>query len=96
MSHVFTLKLPHPLLGRLESVSRLEGKSKGSYIRELLQNALGRDPTSEERVTRVTQALMRDKKIRVNVDWDDLRRQAMGGSDLAPEEEVRQYRRRGL
>lgn len=95
MSHVFTLKLPHPLLERLEETARGEGKSKGAFVREALEEALSQKSSPLNRIQRITETLRRKKKIRIDFDWDELRKK-ITSSSVSPEEEVSRSRRRGM
>ena len=95
MSHVFTLKLPHPLLHRLEEVSRQEGKSKGAYLREALQIVLAQKSSPLDRVRQITENLLKKKKTKATVDWDELKKK-IGAASLSPEEEVLRSRRRRM
>jgi predicted DNA-binding protein len=100
MSHVLTVKIPHPLLDRLEMVCSSEGKTKGALVREAVEKMLEEKSEQEEglaRIRRVTDAHLKGKRVKAKVDWERLRRKAMESApDMTPEEEVRYHRTRGL
>ncbi len=100
MSHVLTLKVPHPLLERLERAARSEGKSKGAVVREAVEKLLEEKSQQEgglARTREITEAHLNGKRVRVKVDWDRLRQKAMESApDMTPEDEVRYHRTRGL
>lgn len=100
MSHVLTLKIPHPLLNRLERVAGREGRSKGSVVREAIERLLERkgdkDPGDLD-IRAITEAHFKNRRLKIKVDWEELRRKASEGApSISPEEEVRQSRWRRL
>ncbi len=99
MSHVLTVKIPHPLLDRLEKACSNEGKSKGALVREALESFLKNKKEVEGHLARfrkATEAMIKGKKFKVKVDWERLYRDAHVPMDITPEEEVRRGRLRGL
>ena len=100
MSHVLTLKVPHPLLERLKKVAYGEGKSRGAVVREAIEKLLkekSEDKNGQDLFQRATEAYLKGKTIKVKVDWEELRRKASEGApSISPEEEVLQGRRRRL
>ena len=99
MSHVLTVKIPHPLLNRLEEVCSQEGKSKGALVREAIESFLkGRKEIEGHlaKFRRATEAMFKGKKVKGRVDWEKIYREARVPMDITPEEEVRRGRLRGL
>jgi hypothetical protein len=100
LSHVLTLKIPHPLLNRLEGVCQMAGKSKGATVREaieLLLEKISHQGGELLRIKGITECLFAGKTTKARVDWGQLRQKASGGPGLiSPEEEVLQSRRRRL
>jgi len=99
MSHVLTVKIPHPLLDRLEKVCSSEGKSKGALVREAIESFLKGKNEFEGHLVRfrnATEAMFRGKKSKVKVDWEKIYREARVPMEISPEEEVRRGRLRGL
>jgi hypothetical protein len=87
------------LMNRLEKRCATEGRSKGALVRDavekLLQTPLewkSKWPSIEE----ITEALMKGKRLKVKLDWDEIYRQARVPMDITPEEEVRRGRMRGM
>jgi hypothetical protein len=96
MSHVLTSKIPHSLLYRLEEASTQQGKSKGALVREALEMLLRTGSSPREQIRNVTELLLKKKKPRIKVDWNELRKKAAVSTGLSPEEEVLKFRRRRL
>lgn len=99
MSHVLTVKIPHPVLNRLEEVCASEGKTKGALVREALEAFLKGKKEVEGHLAKfrsATEAMFRGKKVKARVDWEKIYREARVPMDITPEEEVRRGRMRGL
>jgi predicted DNA-binding protein len=100
MSHVLTVKIPHPLLDRLEEVAHQKGRSKGALVREAIESHLGKTAAAHpgtDEIAHATEAILKGKRSRLKVDWKEIHRMARGVPlSLSPEEEVRRARRRGL
>ncbi len=99
MSHVLTVKIPHPLLDRLEKVCSSEGRTKGALVREAIESFLkGRKEIEGHlaKFRRATEAMFKGKKVKAKVDWEKIYREAHVPMDITPEEEVRRGRLRGL
>ena len=99
MSHVLTVKIPHPLLDRLEKVCSTEGKTKGALVREAIESFLKNKKEIEGHLARfrkATEAMFRGKKVKTKVDWEKIYREADVPMEMTPEEEVRRGRLRGL
>lgn len=100
MSHVLTVKIPHPVLHRLEEVCSSEGKTKGALVREAIESFLKGKKEVEGHMAkfrRATTALLKGKKPKGKVDWEELRRVASSvETGMTPEEEVLRSRRRWL
>lgn len=97
MSHVLTIKLPHPLLDQLEDACTRAGKSKGAVLREALMKWLETSPQTAFNIEGITDRLRSGKPPRLRADWELLRRKASASRPaLTPEEEVSRHRRRSL
>lgn len=97
MSHILSFKLPYDLLDRLEKFSRVSGTSKGALVRKGLELLLQKSETSRASWEALTEAMRSNRRTKVKVDWEELRRKAQASApSMTPEEEVRYHRRRGL
>lgn len=96
MSHILSIKLPHPLLQELDNAATREGVSKGALVRQALEAFLKAQSGFVEKVEAITRAHMRHKKSRSKVNWDDIYAATRVPQPISPEEEVRTSRRRGL
>lgn len=95
MSHILSIKLPHPLLQELDEASRQAGVSKGALIRQALEQFL-KQSTLAQQVARITRALRKGSPGKSIVDWTDIYAQTRVETGMTVEEEIARSRRRNL
>lgn len=96
MSHILTIKLPHPLLQELAAAASQSGVSKGALVRQALELFLKAKSGFIAKIEAITRAHKRNKKSHSKVNWDEIYAATRVPQPVSPEEEVRQSRRRGL
>lgn len=96
MSHILSIKLPHPLLEELDEASRQAGVSKGALVRQALEAFLKAKSGFVAKIEAITRSHLHPRKTRSKVDWDDIYAATRVPQPISPEEEVRISRRRGL
>lgn len=96
MSHILSIKLPHPLLQELDAASAREGVSKGALVRQALELFLKKKTGFVAKIEAITHAHRHHKKPRSKLNWDDIYAITRAPQPISPEEEIRLSRRRGL
>lgn len=95
MSHILSIKLPHPLLQELDSASAREGVSKGALVRQALELFL-RQNTLAQQVARITRTLRKRSTSKHRPDWTDIYAKTRIDTGMTVEEEIARSRRRNL
>jgi len=96
MNQVMTFKMPDDLLEKLESRSRIEGRSKGALLREVLRRYLEEGMDFIDQITKITDTLRWGRVPRVRVDWEILRKKCQAPAGMTLEEEMHTHRGRRL
>lgn len=95
MSHILSIKLPHPLLEELDVASRQAGVSKGALIRQALELFLQQN-TLAQQVARITHTLRKRPSSKQRPDWTDIYAKTRIDTGMTVEEEIARSRRRNL
>lgn len=95
MSHILTIKLPHPLLQELDSAAKQGGVSKGALVRQALEQFLKQNSLAQQ-VARITKSLRKKTSGKNIPDWADIYAQTRVDTGMTVEEEIARSRRRCL
>lgn len=95
MSHILSIKLPHPLLQELDNASTREGVSKGAIVRQALELFL-RQNTLTQQVARITRTLRKRSSSKLRPDWTDIYAKTRINTGMTVDEEIARSRRRNI
>ena len=95
MSHILTIKLPHPLLQELDSAAKQGGVSKGALVRQALEQFLKQN-TLAQQVSRITRSLRKGSIRKQATDWTDIYVKTRIDTGMTVDEEISRSRRRNL
>ncbi|MBU0505456.1 MAG: ribbon-helix-helix protein, CopG family [bacterium] len=92
---IFSFKLNPTLFEKLQKCAQESGESKGTLIRNALEDYLEKNKDFKTRIKNLTNKLIKPNQNK-KPNWDSIHKYTRIETDETPEEEVLRTRRRGL